>query len=107
MLNLGTTYDRETVERAVRRGPLAGLAVDVVDGDVILTGAVPGRKDEWGGDAMLGEEDRNLVLGLIDTEEEQQSRRARARTLRDKPVMTQTELTEAVKLLLAIVLEEE
>lgn len=103
-----TTPQRLELELA-RRGFAPSVvpveATDVRPAEYLITGSSLSRKDEYGGPAQIGEEDRALVEGVVAELDTRRQDMARVRTLREKPTMTTPELTEAVKLLLKYVEE--
>lgn len=102
MLVLGTTTeypDVEAVRRALRRVD-PSLVADVFGTDVIVTGSVPDRVDEYGGPAAVDETDRQRVLDVLTAQSSENTDAARAKTLSEKSSLTATETAEALKLLL-------
>lgn len=91
----------------MERAGFHAVNLQIDGGDLIVRGATEHRLDEWGGHAMIDQSDVDAVQAILAAGTRRGEARRRAKELRAKPNMTQPEVTEAIRLLMDLVLDDE
>lgn len=104
MLILPSDTDIDALRDALEEAGFGPVEVDLEDDGLHVHGVSRSRMNEWGTPDNLEEADRVEVEAALANLSSVQQKRARARELRAKSPMSQSEQAEAIGLLLDLVL---